>query len=79
LQQQLEARTRELTEAQRQGDEARRQATEALEQQTATSEVLGIISRSPGELESVFEAILANGTRLCEAKFGAGSCSQGLK
>ena len=53
----VQARTKELTES--------------LEQQTAISEVLAVISASPGELEPVFEAMLANARRLCDAKFGS--------
>ena len=58
--------TRLLSELRQRTDDL----TESLEQQTATSEVLRVISSSPGELEPVFQAMLENAVRICDAKFG---------
>jgi GAF domain-containing protein len=57
--------------------EAQRELSEAREQQAAAAEVLRIISSSPGEMEPVFQAMLANATRLCEASHGAMWLSEG--
>jgi signal transduction histidine kinase len=58
--------TRLLSELRQRTDDL----SESLEQQTAASQVLQVISSSTGELEPVFEAILASATRTCDAKFG---------
>ena len=70
-------RTPSVAELQKQIASLTGELREAREQQIASSEVLQIISRSPGELESVFKALLANATTLCEASYGTLWLSEG--
>jgi GAF domain-containing protein len=77
LQKQLDQRTRERDEARKHLTEAKRHLVEAQEQQTATSEVLGVISSSLGEMEPVFRAMLEKAVRICGANLGTGMLREG--
>jgi hypothetical protein len=70
LQEQVAALTIENTRLHNELRQRTDDLSEALEQQTATSEVLKVISGSPAELEPVFQAMLENAVRICDAKFG---------
>jgi len=70
LEQQLEKYRHELAEAREHLAEAQEQQSATSEILTVTSEVLQVISSSHGELEPIFQQMLINATRICDAKFG---------
>src|SRR6516164_362540 len=79
-QQRAEGRARHgssATDLQKQLDQRTRERDEALEREAATAQVLRVISSSSGELELVFQTMLQNATRICDAKFGALYLSEG--
>src|SRR6516165_4014185 len=63
-------RSASTVRAESESERLRRERDEALEREKATAEVLRVISSSPGELEPVFQTMLENASRICEAKFG---------
>ena len=67
----VRGRSPSISDLQDELDRRTRERDEAMEQQTATSEVLRVVSSSPGDLQSVFAIILKSAVRICEAKFGA--------